>query len=242
MSYIYSIEMIKQLEKIFEGQEEEMEKAISEVFRTIKEDKIIHTFGSGHSHMVGLELFIRAGGLGNVNAMLDQDVLTSNGALRSSKLEKLEGLADILWEEYRIEKGDIIIIISNSGRNALPVEMALRAKKEGIKIIAITSLTQTKEFASRHSSGKKLFEIADIILDNKVISGDGIMKVGNDRIGAMSSINGMFIINTVVTEAMIRAEKSGIELPVYSSQNIDSFENNDKLYKKKNRKTYRVFC
>ena len=58
------------------------------------------------------------------------------------------------------------------------------------------------------------------------------MKVGNDRIGAMSSINGMFIINTVVTEAMIRAEKSGIELPVYSSQNIDSFENNDKLYKK----------
>ena len=232
MSYIYSIEMIKQLEKIYEGQEEEMEKAISEVFRTIKEDKIIHTFGSGHSHMVGLELFIRAGGLGNVNAMLDQDVLTSNGALRSSKLEKLEGLADILWEEYRIEKGDIIIIISNSGRNALPVEMALRAKKEGIKIIAITSLTQTKEFASRHSSGKKLFEIADIILDNKVISGDGIMKVGNDRIGAMSSINGMFIINTVVTEAMIRAEKSGIELPVYSSQNIDSFENNDKLYKK----------
>lgn len=232
MNYIYSIEMIKQLEKIFEGQEEEMEKAISEVFRTIKEDRIIHTFGSGHSHMVGLELFIRAGGLGNVNAMLDQDVLTSNGALRSSKLEKLEGLADILWEEYRIEKGDIIIIISNSGRNALPVEMALRAKKEGIKIIAITSLTQTKEFASRHSSGKKLFEIADIILDNKVISGDGIMKVGNDRIGAMSSINGMFIINTVVTEAMIRAEKSGIELPVYSSQNIDSFENNDKLYKK----------
>ena len=232
MSYIYSIEMIKQLEKIFEGQEEEMEKAISEVFRTIKEDRIIHTFGSGHSHMVGLELFIRAGGLGNVNAMLDQDVLTSNGALRSSKLEKLEGLADILWEEYRIEKGNIIIIISNSGRNALPVEMALRAKKEGIKIIAITSLTQTKEFASRHSSGKNLFEIADIILDNKVISGDGIMKVGNDRIGAMSSINGMFIINTVVTEAMIRAEKSGIELPVYSSQNIDSFEKNDKLYKK----------
>ena len=232
MSYIYSIEMIKQLEKIFEGQEEEMEKAISEVFRTIKADRIIHTFGSGHSHMVGLELFIRAGGLGHVNAMLDQDVLTSNGALRSSKLEKLEGLADVIWEEYKIEKGDIIIIISNSGRNALPVEMALRAKKEGIKIIAITSLTQTKEFASRHSSGKKLFEIADIILDNKVISGDGIMKIGNDRVGAMSSINGMFIINTVVTEAMIRAEKSGIELPVYSSQNIDSFENNDKLYKK----------
>ena len=232
MSYIYSIEMIKQLEKIFEGQEEEMEKAISEVFRTIKADRIIHTFGSGHSHMVGLELFIRAGGLGNVNAMLDQDVLTSIGALRSSKLEKLEGLADVIWEEYKIEKGDIIIIISNSGRNALPVEMALRAKKEGIKIIAITSLTQTKEFASRHSSGKKLFEIADIILDNKVISGDGIMKIGNDRVGAMSSINGMFIINTVVTEAMIRAEKSGIELPVYSSQNIDSFENNDKLYKK----------
>ena len=91
MDYSYSNEMLKQLSEIFKGQREEIEEAISEILRTLKEDKIIHTFGSGHSHMVGLELFIRAGGLGNVNAMLDQDVLTSNGALRSSKLEKLEG-------------------------------------------------------------------------------------------------------------------------------------------------------
>ena len=198
----------------------------------LKEDKIIHTFGSGHSHMVGLELFIRAGGLGNVNAMLDQDVLTSNGALRSSKLEKLEGLADIIWDEYNIEKDDIIIIISNSGRNALPIEMALRAKKEGVKVIAITSLKQTKEFESRHSSGKKLYEIADIVLDNKVISGDGILEVEGTRVGAMSSINGMFIINTIVTEVMVRAEMEGIKLPIYKSQNIDSFAENDELYKK----------
>lgn len=232
MDYTYSNEMLKQLSEIFKGQGEEVEKAVSEVFRTLKEDKIIHTFGSGHSHMVGLELFIRAGGLGNVNAMLDQDVLTSNGALRSSKLEKLEGLADIIWDEYNIEKEDIIIIISNSGRNALPIEMALRAKKEGVKVIAITSLKQTKEFESRHSSGKKLYEISDIVLDNKVISGDGILEAGGTRVGAMSSINGMFIINTIVTEAMFRAEKEGIKLPVYKSQNIDSFEENNELYKR----------
>ncbi|MBP9478402.1 MAG: sugar isomerase domain-containing protein [Sebaldella sp.] len=232
MDYSYSNEMLKQLSEIFKGQREEIEEAISEILRTLKEDKIIHTFGSGHSHMVGLELFIRAGGLGNVNAMLDQDVLTSNGALRSSKLEKLEGLADIIWDEYNIEKDDIIIIISNSGRNALPIEMALRAKKEGVKVIAITSLKQTKEFESRHSSGKKLYEIADIVLDNKVISGDGILEVEGTRVGAMSSINGMFIINTIVTEVMVRAEMEGIKLPIYKSQNIDSFAENDELYKK----------
>ena len=232
MDYSYSNEMLKQLSEIFKGQREEIEEAISEILRTLKEDKIIHTFGSGHSHMVGLELFIRAGGLGNVNAMLDQDVLTSNGALRSSKLEKLEGLADIIWDEYNIEKEDIIIIISNSGRNALPIEMALRAKKEGVKVIAITSLKQTKEFESRHSSGKKLYEIADIVLDNKVISGDGILEVEGTRVGAMSSINGMFIINTIVTEVMVRAEMEGIKLPIYKSQNIDSFAENDELYKK----------
>ncbi len=232
MDYSYFNEMLKQLSEIFKGQREEIEEAISEILRTLKEDKIIHTFGSGHSHMVGLELFIRAGGLGNVNAMLDQDVLTSNGALRSSKLEKLEGLADIIWDEYNIEKDDIIIIISNSGRNALPIEMALRAKKEGVKVIAITSLKQTKEFESRHSSGKKLYEIADIVLDNKVISGDGILEVEGTRVGAMSSINGMFIINTIVTEVMVRAEMEGIKLPIYKSQNIDSFAENDELYKK----------
>ena len=110
--------------------------------------------------------------------------------------------------------------------------MALRAKKEGVKVIAITSLKQTKEFESRHSSGKKLYEIADIVLDNKVISGDGILEVEGTRVGAMSSINGMFIINTIVTEVMVRAEMEGIKLPIYKSQNIDSFAENDELYKK----------
>ena len=232
MSYIYSEKMIENLKTIFDGQEKQVKETIDEVFRTLKEDKMIHVFGSGHSHMVGLELFIRAGGLGNVNAMLDQDVLTSNGAVRGSKLEQVEGLADIIWDNHVVEKGDIIIVISNSGRNAMPVEMALRAKKEGIKVIALTSLQQSKAYSSRHSSGKKLYEIADIVLDNKVIPGDGILKIGNVVTGPMSTINGMFILNTIVSEAMLRAEKEGLAISVFTSQNVDSFENNDEIYKR----------
>ena len=232
MSYIYSEKMIENLKTIFDGQEKQVKETIDEVFRTLKEDKMIHVFGSGHSHMVGLELFIRAGGLGNVNAMLDQDVLTSNGAVRGSKLEQVEGLADIIWDNHVVEKGDIIIVISNSGRNAMPVEMALRGKKEGIKVIALTSLQQSKVYSSRHSSGKKLYEIADIVLDNKVIPGDGILKIGNVVTGPMSTINGMFILNTIVSEAMLRAEKEGLAISVFTSQNVDSFENNDEIYKR----------
>ena len=94
--------------------------------------------------MIPIELFIRAGGLANVNAMLDPDTVTMSGAMRNSSIERLPGMADIVWDNYSIQSGDIILIVSNSGRNAVPIEMALRAKKEGITSIALTSLEQSK--------------------------------------------------------------------------------------------------
>ena len=127
--------------------------------------------------MIGIELFARAGGLGNVNALLDPDALTSNGAQRSCALEKLPGLADIIYDSYKIEKGDIMIVTSNSGRNAVPIEMAMRCKKEGVFCIAVTNLAQSQATTSRHPSGKKLYEFADCVLDTCVPSGDALLDI-----------------------------------------------------------------
>ena len=128
----YMNKITEVLEKSYETNKDLIKDLAVKFAENIKTGHVIHTFGTGHSHMVGIELFARAGGLGNVDAMLDPDTLTAFGAQRSGAIEKLSGLADIIYDQYNIQKGDIMIITSNSGRNAVPIEMAMRCQKEGI--------------------------------------------------------------------------------------------------------------
>jgi uncharacterized phosphosugar-binding protein len=223
----YQEKVLAQINHIVSGQENLIHQAAGQLAACIVNNRIIHTFGTGHSHMIGLELFVRAGGLANVNAMLDSMVLTAEGSRRSAEIERIPGLAKIIFDQHRLSSEDIIIIISNSGRNAMPVEMALIAKEKGIKSIAITSLEQSKKYPSRHHSGKKLFEIADLVLDNRVPSGDGLLTVDGHLTGAASTISGVFLINLMATEAMKMASLQGSKLPIYHSQNIDGFSNED---------------
>lgn len=230
-TFTYMKHAIALLEKIDQEQGEQMKTAAEWVADNIRNDRMIHVFGTGHSHMIGIEMFVRAGGLANVNALLDPDVLTSNGARRSGALEKLSGLADILYDQYDIRAGDIMIVISNSGRNAMPIEMAMRAQKEGVKVIALTNLKQSEQITSRHESGKRLFECADLVIDSCVPFGDAMMEVGGVPTAPGSTLSGVATINTIVNEAMMTLAAEGHPLPVFASQNVDGF-NNDDLYEK----------
>lgn len=198
---------------------------------TLIDDRIIHTFGTGHSHMIGLELFVRAGGLANVNAMLDTTALTAEGARRGAAMERIPGIAEIIWNQHQVHPEDVLLVISNSGRNAMPIEMALLAKQHGLKVIAITSIAQSSAYPSRHPSGKKLMDVADLILDNKVPPGDGLLRIDGHLTGAASSLAGIFLVNLIATEAMKIAVTHGVKLPVYYSQNVDGFSN-ETLYER----------
>lgn len=199
--------------------------------QAIVNEQIIHAFGTGHSQMVAMELFTRASGLANVNTVLDDLVMSVSGARRGGAIERVSGLADIVWDKYDIRPADVLLIVSNSGRNAMPIEMALRAKKEGVKTIAITSLTQSKQYPSRHPSGRKLYELVDLVIDNGVPSGDGLMRIGSHLTGPVSSMAGILLVNTIATEAMKLAAAQGATLPIYHSQNVDG-PSNEALYAK----------
>jgi uncharacterized phosphosugar-binding protein len=227
----YQEKSLEQLNRIVSVQEDLIKQSARWLADCIVNDYIIHTFGTGHSHMIGLELFVRAGGLANVNAMLDTMVLTSEGSRRSAEIERISGLSKIIFDQHKVAENDIMIIISNSGRNAMPVEMAMIAKEKGIKSIAITSLEQSKKYPSRHPSGKKLYEIADLVLDNCVPPGDGLLEIGGNLTGAASTLSGIFLINLIATEAMKIASAEGAKLPIFHSQNIDGFSN-EELYEK----------
>jgi len=231
----YEFEYMSKVVELFQVAHDNNKEVIKDlavkVADNIKNNRIIHVFGTGHSHMIGIELFCRAGGLANVNALLDPDTVTSNGARRSGALEQLPGISDIVYDQYNIQKGDIMIISSNSGRNAMPIEMAMRAKKEGVYTIACTNLHQSQNTTSRHPSGKRLFECVDAILDNSVPDGDALMQVGSVATGPGSSLSSMLLLNTVINEALQILAKEGVDLPVFQSQNVDGF-NNDALYEK----------
>ena len=232
----YSKKLIALMEEAEDNNREVIKLLAEKLADNIINDKIIHVFGTGHSHMIGIELFGRAGGLANVNALLDPDTLTGFGALiRSSALERLPGISDIIYNNYLIEKGDIMIITSNSGRNSMPIEMAMRCKKEGVYVIALTNLEQSKAAVSRHPSGQRLFEIADSIIDTGVPSGDAMMDIDGIKTGASSSIVSMFLLNIITSEAIKIATAAGFRPYVFQSQNVDGY-NNDAIYEKyKNR-------
>ena len=111
----------------------------------------------------------------------------------------------------------------------MPIEMAELAKANGNKVIAITSIEQSKKYPARIEGQKKLYEIVDLVIDNCVKPGDGMLKIGGELTGAASTIAGCFIVNLLATEAMKIAADKGVKLPVYYSQNIDGFDN-DILY------------
>lgn len=235
MSYEYTDLIIETMRKAEEKNHDALEILIREMVRTVEEDKLIHTFGTGHGHMIGMELFDRAGGLANVDAVLDNAVLLSQGARRSSEIERVSGVSDIIFDTYDIGPGDIMIICSNSGRNAMPIEMAMRCRKEGIFTAAITNVEQSEKTVSRHSSGRKLFECVDLVIDNCCPAGDGLMEFDGIRTGPASSIVGMNLINIAATETIRRCQEKGIRPYVFQSQNIDGYNNEEIIRKFRHR-------
>jgi len=226
MIYEYGDKIIECIKKAEEVNKDTIKMLAEKFAENIENDKVIHTFGTGHSHMLGIELFARAGGLGNVDAMLDPDTLTAYGAQRSGAMEKCTGVSDVIYDSYKIEKGDIMIITSNSGRNAMPIEMAMRCQKEGVYVVALTNLNQSKNQTSRHPSGKRLFECADCVVDSCVPNADATLDLDGIKTGPASSIVTMFLVNTIVSEAIKIVLSHGKRPYVFQSQNVDGFDNN----------------
>ena len=153
--------------------------------------------------------------------------------LSSVRLERVEGYSQALIKLHRVEEKDTVLVISNSGRNAVPVEMCLAAKAKGAKVIAMTSMQHSTGCTSRHSSGKKMYEIADVTIDNHVEPGDAAFPIeGLDTpIGPTSSIVGITIAQALVCQVVDNLVKAGIEPPVFKSSNVDGGDAlNEHLY------------
>jgi uncharacterized phosphosugar-binding protein len=209
--------------RIRQEQSAEIRRAAELVADTLAIDGLVHTFGTGHSHLLAEEAFFRAGGLVAVNPIRDHRLMMLAGAVVSTQAEREHGLARSILERHVISPGDVGIIMSNSGRNAVPIEMAVELRARQAKVIAITSLAHSRRSASRHHSGKRLFELADVVLDNGVPEGDALVQIpGMDRpMGPASTVSGAALVNAVLVEAAAIASARGLRVRVLRSANLD---------------------
>lgn len=222
------------LDKVDKTQQKNIESASKVIYESLKKDGVFHVFSTGHSHMIAEELFYRAGGLIPVNPLLMPFLMQHEGAVSSTKFERLSGVAKIVFDGADIRKGEPILIVSNSGINAVPIEMAILAKENGNPVITLTSAKVSAQTQSRHVSGKRLFELGDIVLDTNVPKGDSVIDCKNGlKTGSVSSIISLYIVQKLAIMVTNMFVENGEEPPIFKSANIaGGDEYNEKLLKK----------
>ena len=180
---------------------------------TLARDGLVFSFGSAHSHFIAGELTWRAGGLAPVVAIEDP----SRGAA-----ERLEGYASTFLETYDIRAGDVVVVVSHSGINPVPLEVAQHARDRGATVIAVTSLAHARAVPSRHGSGQKLYELADIVLDTHAPVGDAALALGEAgwRVAPTSTAVATAMLNAVVAQTAQLLLDEGREPPVLLSGNV----------------------
>jgi uncharacterized phosphosugar-binding protein len=237
MRYMASVQAL--LQSIVDTQAAAINAAASLIVDSIQRDGLLYLFGTGHSHMLCEEGHYRAGGLAVVSPILSTALMLHEGAVASTLLERVSGIGPALLTRYALTDKDVLMIFSNSGVNAVPVESALAAKQRGVKVIAVVALDYAS-IAPVGPSGRKLAEIADVVIDNRGAPGDALVAVGESglRTGPSSTIAGAFILNAILTEVAFRLETIGGELPIYVSANMpDAATHNAALverYRKRN--------
>lgn len=211
------------IQKLKTTQEENVEKTARLFADALKNGGMLQAFGSGHSQAGASELCFRAGGFIPTKQIKEP---------ASGAYEGIEGVGTSFMKKVDVRPNDVVVLISNSGRNPLPVEIALAAHEKGAKVVAITSLEVSKNLTPKHSCGKNLWQLADVVIDNCVMDGDASIDVeGLDtRICGMSAITTAILIQACVYRTAQMLLEEGIVPPVFKSQNIDGGpEYNDRL-------------
>lgn len=227
--------VMSKLEEVKEKEIQNIENAADLIVESCKKDGRFYVFGSGHSHMIAEEIYIRAGGLAYVKGILPPELMLHEMPNKSTYLERIDGYASSILDLYKIDENDTLMVISNSGRNNVPVEMCLYAKEKGASVIALTSLKHSTQVSSRHKSGKNIYEIADVVIDNCAEKGDAAFYIeGFDTpTGPTSDAIGTAIAQAIIVTVIDKLVRQGIKPPVFMSSNVDGAdEYNDELFDK----------
>lgn len=211
-----------------------IERAAGAIADSVAAGGVVHYFGSGHSQLVAIEPLLRAGGLAPVNVIADP-ALSPAAPRHAGAAERVSGYAAAVLRTADIRAGEVVVVISNSGINAVPVEFALGARALGATVVAVTSRAHSRSTESRHPDGHRLLDVADIVIDTHGRPGDTVVPLGDRAVGALSTVVGAAIVNALTCRAAeLLAELHGQAPPLIVSQNTgdDAERHNSALLEK----------
>jgi uncharacterized phosphosugar-binding protein len=204
------------------SQRSALETGATAIVEALDAGGIVHVFGTGHSHIIAEELFARAAGPTFVHAILDDSLMLHTNPGLSTRTERLSGYAEAVLEGYDLRPEDVLVVVSNSGRNAVPVEATMYAAGRGLTTIAMTSVTHSSQVASRHESGRKLMDVADIVIDTGAPAGDGHLRLGSgEQYGPTSTALAIVLGHTMLSLVVEELDRRGDEPPLLRSANLD---------------------
>ncbi len=223
----YIDKMLKIIQSIDETQEENIKIAAEICADVIFSGKMVHLFGSGHSVLPIQDMFPRYGGIVGWHPLMDQRLMWNNvigtgGARELLWLERQEGYIANFLKSYNLQQNEAIIVYSHGGLNAAPIETAIYAKEHGLKVIAITSGENYKSAKPTHSSGKKLGDLADVLIDNCCPLEDALVSIPGypQKVGASSTTSAIVITQSIASETALLLEKKGHKMHIFVSPNV----------------------
>jgi uncharacterized phosphosugar-binding protein len=219
------------LNRIVTEERDQIKNASDLIAEAVAQDRGLFVFGTGgHSYMAGEEIFYRAGGLACVNSVLDAGVSLIHGARRTTRIERTPGYAKAVLAGYGLHKDDVILIVNNSGLNAVTIDAANYAKEQGTKVIGVSSIDCSKpvpaDLPARHPSAKNLYEVVDLHVDTHVPFGDATVKVE----GCEQDVAIAFILQSMIAGAVEKLVEMGVEPPVIRGLNIPGGDEITKVY------------
>jgi uncharacterized phosphosugar-binding protein len=226
------------LGRLRETQHEGLQQAAKLISDVIADGRQVFSFGASHSFIMTEEMVYRTGGLMLVNPIYPQGMnLMVRPLTLTSQLERLEGLGAELLRGSKARSGDVLLISSTSGRNAVALDMALEARKLGITTIGITALEYSRQVQSRHSSGKRLFELTDLVLDTCTPLGDAAVDFEGfpQKSGPLSTVLGCAVVNAICCQVIQNLLDRGVTPPVFISANLDGGDEHNQRLLEQNR-------
>jgi uncharacterized phosphosugar-binding protein len=223
---------LKAAQQVAETQAEPVRLAAAAVVASLRAGGVVNAFGSGHSEAIAMEIAGRAGGLVPSNRLTPRDLVLYGGeppSVLTPELERDPAVAHRIYDLAPVHPEDVFVLVSSSGVNGTVVELASIVKERGHPLIAITSVRHSTRMTSRHPSGGKLLDLADVVLDNGAPYGDAILELpGGGGYGAISTITSALLAQMVVTEAVDRLVELGETPPIYLSVNVTGGDEHNK--------------